>query len=92
MSHIHLHAPETSLRRIVTTCCPDCGRRTRLIGTFQDWYGWSDTCLRCGRSWADGEWLALPFMRGAREYSLAQARAAWRRSTAPVLRITHCDE
>lgn len=79
MSHIHVHAPSSTAKRTVACACPDCKRRTRLVEFFTPWYGWQSTCLRCGRVWSDGEWQALPFMRGARQSNIDRARSHWRR-------------
>jgi hypothetical protein len=70
-------------RRIAWMVCPDCKRRAPFVQCFQEWYGWSSTCLRCGRHWEDGEWCPLPFMRGAREASKDAARRRWRRGISP---------
>jgi len=49
-----------------------------MIEFFTPWYGWHSTCIRCGRRWCDGEWMPLPFMRGARKQSVDEAKKAWR--------------
>ena len=88
MGDVHIHNPPVTMRRIVTMCCLDCGKRTRLLGFHQDWYGWRDTCLRCGRTWDGGEWLPLPFVRGSRQKAVAATKAHWRRTRGDVIRIT----
>lgn len=81
MSYVHIYAPPT-LRKKAFVCdaCPDCGAKTLMLSFFQEWYGWHSTCIKCGRQWEDGEWLALPFMRGARAKSVAEAKTRWRRT------------
>ena len=77
--NIHIHAPQATSKSCKAGNCPDCKKRTRFIGFFTPWYGWDHTCIRCGRRWADGEWMPLPFMRGAREQSIESAKSYWRR-------------
>ncbi len=77
--NIHIHAPQATSKRATATNCPDCKKRTRMLGFFVPWYGWDSTCLRCGRHWVDGEWTPLDFMRGARERNVDRAKTRWRR-------------
>lgn len=81
MGHVHTFSPPTTDKAIASVTCPDCGKRTRFVGFFQDWFGWRFTCLRCGRSYEDGEWLALDFVRGSRRKSIDAAKARWRATT-----------
>lgn len=76
---VHIHAPAATAKRAHGQTCPDCKKRTRMMEFFTPWYGWDSTCLRCGRAWQDGEWMPLPFMRGAREQNIARAKNIWRR-------------
>lgn len=76
--YCHVFAPEVTDRAIHVGHCPDCNRRSRFIGFFQDWFGWRSTCLRCGRSWDGGEWLQLDFVRGSRRKSIESAKRRWR--------------
>lgn len=78
MSYVHVHAPPVVDRAVKATNCLDCGKRTRMLGFFQEWYGWHSTCLRCGRQWDDGEWLELDFRRGVRADNIRRAKARWR--------------
>lgn len=75
----HIHAPRATYKRAKAGRCNDCERRTRFVEFFTPWYGWDSTCLRCGRNWKDGEWMALPFMRGARQHNIDHAKGYWRR-------------
>lgn len=84
---IHVFAPEVTMRRVVRFHCPDCGRNSRLIGFHQEWFGWKDTCLNCGRGWDGGEWLDLPFVRGSRRKQMDAAKARWRATEGKVIRI-----
>lgn len=77
---LHINLSRVDDKAVRACVCPDCKKRTRMLGFFQEWYGWAFTCLRCGRRYADGEWLPLPFMRGARPTSIATAKAHWRAS------------
>ncbi|MCA9434128.1 MAG: hypothetical protein KC940_26645 [Candidatus Omnitrophica bacterium] len=76
---IHLHAPPPTIRSFKVMECPDCGRVAMFLRFFTPWYGDSVTCLRCGRHWEDGEWIQLPFVRGARKRSIESAKRIWRR-------------
>jgi len=72
--------PNLSRQAIRRGICPDCGKETRFISFYYEWYGSDATCLRCGRRWCDGEWMPLPFTRFARRDNIEQAKAAWRRN------------
>ncbi len=76
-------APQATAKKMHAENCPDCKNRTRMIEFFTPWYGWDTTCLRCGRNWKDGEWMSLPFMRGARQQNVARAKARWRKMPPP---------
>lgn len=76
---VHVYAPQPTECAVHATTCPDCGQRTRMLQFFVEWFGWDSTCLRCGRMWVDGEWAALPFMRGARQKNIDAAKARCRR-------------
>lgn len=71
-------SPTIVARRIVRGHCPNCNRRTFFAGWFQVWYGWHETCLKCGDRWQDGEALQRPFMPRWRQESIEGARKAWR--------------
>jgi hypothetical protein len=78
MSGVHICAPPVTRRRIVGMDCPCCGKWTRVMQFFYEWYGASCTCLRCGDRWSDGERLERPFARGWRAKSIADAKKHWR--------------
>jgi len=67
---VHIHAPQPYQRNIKAGRCPDCKKRTRFLAFFTEWYGSDATCIRCGRHWADGEWIALDFHRWARQENI----------------------
>jgi hypothetical protein len=75
---IHIHAPKATAKTIHWRVCPDCKRNSPMAGFFTPWYGWDLTCLRCGRSWMDGEWMPLDFTRGARAKNIGKAKKRWR--------------
>lgn len=81
MTTVHIYAPPATSRFVLAMTCPDCGKRTRMLGWDYEWHGATVVCLRCGREWQDGEWMALPFMRGARQHNIYEAKARWRRFT-----------
>ena len=78
MAGIHIHAPAATAKSVYVQTCPDCGKRTRMLETFTPWYGSTSTCLKCGRQWADGIWLALEFSRFARKANIDHAKRVWR--------------
>jgi hypothetical protein len=67
--------------------CPDCGRLSVFVSVFYEWYGWTTTCLKCGRKWQEGEWMPLEFSRTARAESIRSARAAYRSAGAIARRV-----
>ena len=77
---IHVCTPQ-GYRFAHAGTCLDCGKRTRFIGVHYEWYGPDKTCLRCGRSWSDGEWMPLDFVRQSRQRSIEAAKTAFRRAT-----------
>lgn len=76
--NIHIHAPTAYSKFVRSGRCPDCKRWSRFIGLSYEWYGANQTCLKCGRSWSDGEWMPLDFVRGSRAKSIASAKERWR--------------
>jgi Zn ribbon nucleic-acid-binding protein len=78
---VHIYAPPATHRFVLAKTCPDCGKRTRMLGWSYEWHGASLTCLRCGREWQGGEWMPLPFIRGAMAHNIAEAKARWRRDS-----------
>ncbi len=81
MPKVHIYAPPVTRRFVLAKTCPDCGKRTRMLGWAYEWHGATVVCLRCGREWQDGEWMPLPFMRGARAHNIAEAKDRWRRGS-----------
>lgn len=77
---IHIHAPQPTEKNIFSGVCHDCKRRSWFVGFFTPWYGWDVTCLRCGREWQDGEWMPLPFARGARQKNITSAKRRYRKA------------
>jgi len=75
---VHIYAPKATEKAVVSTDCPDCGKRTRMIRFYTPWYGWDSTCIRCGRQWRDGEWMPLEFMRGVRQRNIDTAKKRYR--------------
>jgi hypothetical protein len=86
VTYCHINRRRYGMKSIVGAHCPDCKRWSRIIGFHQEWYGWDETCLRCGRGWQDGEWLPLEFERGVRARHIRQAKATWRNTEAKVIR------
>jgi hypothetical protein len=80
-ANLHICAPPAIERKIFADACPDCGKRSRFLCWLYEWYGWEKTCIKCGRRWADGEWMPLEFERGARQKSIARAKEKWRKES-----------
>lgn len=78
MDNIHILISPTMRKLIYADKCPDCNKRSRFIRFCYEWYGPSDTCLKCGRQWNDGEWMPLDFVRGSRKKNIDSAKAHWR--------------
>ena len=76
---IHINVPKYSIVKKFRNKCPDCKKRTYKIGLYQEWYGWTVTCLICGRKWGDGEWMPLGFYRNARKDTFDSAKSMWKK-------------
>lgn len=87
MTAVHINVTRPTAKFAKAGKCPDCKKRTRFLGFFTPWYGHDSTCLRCGREWCDGEWVALPFCRGARAENIEAAKRKWR--SLPPMRDNH---
>jgi len=81
-STLHICAPAPTERKLMRMECPTCKRRTFFTVWFYEWYGPSETCLRCGEHWNDGERSERPFARGWRQRSIADAKRMWRAAAA----------
>lgn len=69
-----LCSPRISDARTTMRNCPTCRARRRFWSIFEEWYGWTETCLTCGDSWQDGERCERPAERGWRAKSVAHAK------------------
>ena len=78
MSTIHINYTKTHEASICWRTCTDCQKRSPMVYLFQEWYGWDITCMRCGRSWQDGEWMPLDFLKRSREKSKQRARKRYK--------------
>lgn len=78
-STVHIHAPQPTMRKARRTTCLDCKRHVVMLAFFTPWYGWDQTCTKCGRQWHDGEWAQLGFYRTARKDSIRGAVERWKR-------------
>lgn len=79
LTFVHIHAPKATAKRTFTCICPDCKQKTKLLQFFTPWYGWNSTCIKCGREWSDGEWMRLPFAKGARQRNIELAKLMWKK-------------
>jgi uncharacterized protein YbdZ (MbtH family) len=78
ITNFHICAPAQTAKKKHMVFCPDCERYAWFYSFFTPWYGWHTTCTKCGRQFVEGEWLDLPFKRGAREESIAWAKKKWK--------------
>lgn len=63
------------IREVDKQRCPTCKSDQEFLCEFEEWYGWTNTCLNCGDSWMEGELLKRPFMRGWRKQAVEEAKA-----------------
>lgn len=80
MSAIHIHAPKPTRKKLITGQCPTCKRKSWFVAVFTPWYGWDQTCLRCGEEWQDGQMCPRPFMPAWRKKNIEAAKKSWRRT------------
>lgn len=66
--------PTIEEQKVKIQRCPTCKKRRKFYAYFQEWYGWTMTCLGCGEMWADGEMLGRPFMPGWRKDNIRRAK------------------
>lgn len=74
---LHISYTNYSIIRKPVRDCPHCKTRRRMLECFQEWYGWTNTCLTCGEMWTDGEWHPRPFERGWRKANIDSANKVW---------------
>lgn len=72
---IHIKWVRYDREEITTQHCPTCGSEQKFLSQFENWYGWTETCLNCGDRWMDGERCPRPFAPRWRELSIAAAKA-----------------
>ena len=77
---VHIYAPRPVGRSAFKKICPDCKKESLMLAIHFEWHGADVTCLRCGRNWQDGEWMPLPFCRGARRQNIRWAKNRYRRA------------
>jgi hypothetical protein len=75
----HICRPIVDVIQIDRGYCPNCAKRRFVLRWHQEWYGWNETCLRCGEQWQDGQRLERPFCPGWRKLRVARAKQLWRR-------------
>lgn len=80
--YVHICRPEVVTKRAIAATCPDCKQRTRLLAYSYEWYGPDYTCIKCGRSFNEEAWCALPFVRGARAKEIKRAKERFRATVA----------
>lgn len=80
MSAIHIDFTRVDEQRIIRSYCPNCNQVSGFYAWFQDWYGWHETCLRCGDQWNDGEHVPRPFKPGWRKENIENAKQTWKQN------------
>ena len=78
----HILCPEVVEKKAVAGTCPDCGQRTRFLTFTYEWFGPDATCIKCGRSFNEDGWAALPFVRQSRAKEIQRAKDRFRHTTA----------
>jgi hypothetical protein len=71
---IHICWRNISKRKVEKQHCPTCESEQEFYCEFEEWYGWTVTCLNCGDRWMDGELCPRPFARAWRKESVEYAR------------------
>jgi len=79
---VHVYCPQVITKHAAACVCPDCGQRTRILSYTYEWFGPDGTCIKCGRSFNEDGWAALPFVRGSRQKEIARARERFRHTKA----------
>lgn len=78
--NIHINYCRYSAKAINRIDCIDKTCKKNVFGAsfFQEWYGWTTTCLNCGRQYANETMLQLDFARGIRRHNIESAKRTWR--------------
>lgn len=71
---IHVCFAHYSEEKVEKINCPNCKSDQDFLCQFEEWYGWTITCLNCGDRWQDGELCLRPFQRNWREERKINAR------------------
>ena len=74
---IHINWTNYSDVRKKRRICPSCKLRRMFVACYQEWYGWTNTCLGCGDRWTDGEMHERPFAPRWRKDNIASAKKVW---------------
>ena len=82
---LHISWSRVDAERRGVRFCPTCKRRRRMYGWYQDWYGWTVTCLGCGDRWCEGEMAERPFKPRWRPERIAEAKAGWDGMSVPFV-------
>ena len=76
LSHIKLAKPDiVELKR---QDCPTCGKSRFFVSWHEAWYGWYDTCLKCGERFCCGQ-MERPFAPRWRQHNIESAKRFYRR-------------
>ena len=80
---ISICAPPALEVRIRWSDCPSClklngKRRSPSTILTYEWYGPTETCLRCGDTWHSGEMAPRPARRGWRREAIDLAKRRYR--------------
>ena len=70
---LHINWTNYSRNEVSVGECPTCKGFAHFLDRFQEWYGWSSTCLCCGERWGDGEMCERPFKPRWRKENIESA-------------------
>ena len=77
-SKIHINFVKPEDLQIKRHDCPTCKKSRFMVLYFEEWYGASLTCLKCGESWCGGEMRPRPFQRGWRKEAVRHIKEWYR--------------
>jgi ribosomal protein S27AE len=77
--HIHINIPRIDEITIKRRDCPTCEKSRFMVVYFEEWYGATHTCLKCGEQWSGGEQRPRPFCRGWRKENIRTIKILYRR-------------
>lgn len=77
--NIHINIPRIEEIKLKRHDCPTCEKNRFMVVYFEEWYGATNTCLKCGEQWSGGEQRPRPFCRGWRKDNVKRIKELYRR-------------